>query len=169
MKERNLRKSSPLPLWKINKIYCWVYDSHIRSDEETIRQTTLHGGWQRMSKFLGSCRGRNLPDFVEPRSHTFMHVQRRESLWRPVHRCACPEFTPMKCFLLSSGYQGLFPWGLKRPGREADHSPPSRAEVKEWVELYLHSPICLHGVVLSYSTGATLTLYLLKSLRFIEC
>jgi hypothetical protein len=26
-------------------------------------------------------------------------------------------------------------------GREADHSPPSSAEVKEWVELYLHSPI----------------------------
>jgi hypothetical protein len=24
-------------------------------------------------------------------------------------------------------------------GREADHSPPSRAEIKEWVELYLHS------------------------------
>jgi hypothetical protein len=23
-------------------------------------------------------------------------------------------------------------------GREADHSPPSSAEVKEWVELYLH-------------------------------
>jgi hypothetical protein len=29
--------------------------------------------------------------------------------------------------------------GVKRPGREADHSPPSTAEVKEWVELYLHS------------------------------
>jgi hypothetical protein len=29
---------------------------------------------------------------------------------------------------------------LKRPGREADHSPPSSAEVKECVELYLHSP-----------------------------
>jgi hypothetical protein len=26
------------------------------------------------------------------------------------------------------------------PGGEADHSPPSNAEVKEWVELYLHSP-----------------------------
>jgi hypothetical protein len=39
--------------------------------------------------------------------------------------------------------------GIKRPGREADHSPPSSAEVKEWVELYLHSPIRLHGVVLS--------------------
>jgi hypothetical protein len=25
-------------------------------------------------------------------------------------------------------------------GREADHSPPFGAEVKEWVELYLHSP-----------------------------
>jgi hypothetical protein len=24
-------------------------------------------------------------------------------------------------------------------GREADHSPPSSAEVEEWVELYLHS------------------------------
>jgi hypothetical protein len=34
-------------------------------------------------------------------------------------------------------------------GREADHSPPSSAEVKEWVELYLHSPMRLHGVVLS--------------------
>jgi hypothetical protein len=34
------------------------------------------------------------------------------------------------------------PWalslGVKRPGREADHSPPSSAEVKECVELYLH-------------------------------
>jgi hypothetical protein len=25
-------------------------------------------------------------------------------------------------------------------GHEADHSPPSSAEVKEWVKLYLHSP-----------------------------
>jgi hypothetical protein len=25
-------------------------------------------------------------------------------------------------------------------GREADHSPPSSAEVEEWVELNLHSP-----------------------------
>jgi hypothetical protein len=39
--------------------------------------------------------------------------------------------------------------GIKRPGRETDHSPPSSDEVKEFVELYLHSPIRLHGVVLS--------------------
>jgi hypothetical protein len=25
-------------------------------------------------------------------------------------------------------------------GREADHSPPSGVEIKEWVELYIHSP-----------------------------
>jgi hypothetical protein len=35
---------------------------------------------------------------------------------------------------------GAFSLEGKRPGREADHSPSSRAEVKECVELYLHSP-----------------------------
>jgi hypothetical protein len=30
--------------------------------------------------------------------------------------------------------------GIKRPRCEADHSPPSSAEVEEWVDLYLHSP-----------------------------
>jgi hypothetical protein len=37
------------------------------------------------------------------------------------------------------GTRGCFSGG-KRLGREANHSPPSRAKVKEWVELYLHSP-----------------------------
>jgi hypothetical protein len=36
--------------------------------------------------------------------------------------------------------QGALSLGVKRPRREADHSPPSSAEVKECVELYLHSP-----------------------------
>jgi hypothetical protein len=45
------------------------------------------------------------------------------------------------------GTWGSFPGG-KATGREADHSRPSSAEVKECVELYLHSPIRLHGVVL---------------------
>jgi hypothetical protein len=35
---------------------------------------------------------------------------------------------------------GALSLGTKRPGREADYSPPTSAEVKEWVELYLHSP-----------------------------
>jgi hypothetical protein len=48
---------------------------------------------------------------------------------------------------LSDGFRGDLSLGVKRPGREADHSPSSSAEVKEWVELCIHSPICLHGVV----------------------
>jgi hypothetical protein len=38
---------------------------------------------------------------------------------------------------------------VKWPGREDDHSSSSSAEIKELVELYLHSPIRFHGVVLS--------------------
>jgi hypothetical protein len=36
--------------------------------------------------------------------------------------------------------------GLKRPGREADHSPPSSARSR-MAELHLHSRIRLHGVM----------------------
>jgi len=35
---------------------------------------------------------------------------------------------------------GSFPGGVKRPGRGIDHPPPSSAEVKERVGLYLYSP-----------------------------
>jgi hypothetical protein len=35
---------------------------------------------------------------------------------------------------------GALSLGVKRPGRETDHSPTSSAEVNECVELYLHSP-----------------------------
>jgi hypothetical protein len=34
---------------------------------------------------------------------------------------------------------GALSLGVKRPGREADHLPPSSAEVKEYVQLYLHT------------------------------
>jgi hypothetical protein len=33
---------------------------------------------------------------------------------------------------------GILFLGVKQPGREADHSPPSSAEVKAWMELYRH-------------------------------
>jgi len=36
--------------------------------------------------------------------------------------------------------QGALSLGVKGPGREADHLPPSTTEVEECVELYLHSP-----------------------------
>jgi len=41
--------------------------------------------------------------------------------------------------LLCNGYRVSFP-GVKRPGRGVDHPPPSSAEVKEKVKLYLYSP-----------------------------
>jgi hypothetical protein len=46
------------------------------------------------------------------------------------------------------------PWALsprvKRPGCEADHSPPLSAEVKKiWIYTYINSPIRLYGVVLN--------------------
>jgi len=40
---------------------------------------------------------------------------------------------------------GSFP-GVKWPGRGVDHPPPSSAEVKERVELYLYSPLGLRGL-----------------------
>jgi hypothetical protein len=43
-------------------------------------------------------------------------------------------------------------------GREADHLPPSSAEVKEWVELYLHSPNTPLWRGTRGSTGITLPL-----------
>jgi hypothetical protein len=54
------------------------------------------------------------------------------------------------------GTGASFP-GVKRPGCEADHSPPTNAEVKKNVDLYFHSLIRLHGLVLYLlSTGKTL-------------
>jgi hypothetical protein len=48
---------------------------------------------------------------------------------------------------------------VKWPRSQADHTPPSSAEVKECVEIYLHSLIRLHGVVKKKSQGQ-LYLYL---------
>jgi hypothetical protein len=51
---------------------------------------------------------------------------------------------------------GSFPV-VKRPWRGVDHPPPSSAEVKERIELYLYSPLDLHGLFYGY-----LYLYLYK-------
>jgi hypothetical protein len=51
------------------------------------------------------------------------------------------------------GARGSYP-GVKWPGREADHLPSSNAEVKECMELYLHSPNTLSWQ-LRKSTGMT--------------
>jgi hypothetical protein len=42
----------------------------------------------------------------------------------------------------SGAHPGSYPMGTRgsRPGCESGHSPPSSAEIKDRVELYLHSP-----------------------------
>jgi hypothetical protein len=55
---------------------------------------------------------------------------------------------------------GALSLGIKRPGREADHSPPSSAEIKECVELHLHSPYkpSWRGTQLKHRHNFTFTL-----------
>jgi len=47
-----------------------------------------------------------------------------------------PEAHPASCTMGIGSFSG----GKVRPGRDADLSPPSSAEVKNRVELYLYSP-----------------------------
>jgi hypothetical protein len=66
----------------------------------------------------------------------FCSPQRPDRLWGPSS-------------LLPNGYQGPFPPGVQRLGREADHLPPTSAEVKKpWIYTFI-PPIGLHGVVLN--------------------
>jgi hypothetical protein len=58
--------------------------------------------------------------------------------------------------------------GVKRLGHEADHSPPSSAEVKEWAELYLQSPNTpsWRGAQLTHRDNFTFYLYLVPVVAF---
>jgi hypothetical protein len=47
------------------------------------------------------------------------------------------------------GVHGAFSLGENLPGRDSNHSLQSSDEIKEFVELYLHSHIRHHGVVRS--------------------
>jgi hypothetical protein len=62
---------------------------------------------------------------------------------------------------------GALSLDVHRAGREADHSPSSSADVKTAWSYTFTSPIRLHGVVLSWSTGTTLPLPLIKGISSI--
>ena len=53
--------------------------------------------------------------------------------------CTRPDRPWCPSSLLQNRYRVSLP-GVKRPGRGVNHPPPSNAEVKERVELYLYSP-----------------------------
>jgi hypothetical protein len=57
---------------------------------------------------------------------------------------------------------------VKRPDREADHSPPSSAEVKNLWSYTSTPQICLHDMVLSLGTGKFLPLPYLKEFATLE-
>jgi hypothetical protein len=62
------------------------------------------------------------------------------------HRSQTGSGAHLDCYPI--GNRGSLP-GVKRPGREADHSPPSGAEVKN-TRSYISTPqVRLHDVVLS--------------------
>jgi hypothetical protein len=56
--------------------------------------------------------------------------------------------------------------GVKLPGRGVDHLPPSSAEVKERVALYLRSP---SGLLLDVIGTKTFTLFILTSWTWARC
>jgi hypothetical protein len=58
---------------------------------------------------------------------------------RPERLCGSPS-------LISNGYQRALSVRIKRSGREASHSPPSRAEVKNVWSCTSIPPVRLHGV-----------------------
>jgi hypothetical protein len=59
-------------------------------------------------------------------SRIFFSLRRPDQLWDPPN-------------LLSNGYRVLLPWGVKQPGREADHSPPASVEIKK-IWIYTSTP-----------------------------
>jgi hypothetical protein len=75
--------------------------------------------------------------------------------------------------LPSNPNRGLVP-GVKWPGHEADHSPPSSAEVKN-VHLHLYSSISLHYLIkhrdkFTYTAGLyCTTVYIIVSFIFYIC
>jgi hypothetical protein len=78
------------------------------------------------------------------------------NLWVQASSGAHPASCPM-------GTGGPFPGDKARPGRDADHSPPSSAKVENEWELYLLSLLHLHRYVLGL-----LYLYLLLMLMTLK-
>jgi len=75
--------------------------------------------------------------------HIWVYGSKREEITGRWRNRICKRFVisiigPTR--LLDQWVQGAPSLGVKQPGREAGRSPPSSAEIKERVELFLHSP-----------------------------
>jgi hypothetical protein len=131
------------------------------------RATGIHwiGGWGGPRAVLDAVK-RKIPSLrreSNPRTPSVQPVAQRYTDWKKMSRDSSVGIAGLGIFLFTTASRTALgptqppiqwiplapPLAVKRPGHEADHSLPSNDKVKEWVELYLHSPICLHGVVLS--------------------
>jgi hypothetical protein len=74
---------------------------------------------------------------------------------RAISNCKCSQMPSLFCVALGPSQPpiqwvlGALSLGVKWPGREADHSSPSSAEVKIAWSYTSTPPVRLHGVVLS--------------------
>jgi hypothetical protein len=90
------------------------------------------GSWSRVIGTATRLRGRRFWVRTQVQTILFYSPKRPYRLWGP------PSFAFNECLL---SFQEV-----KRPGREANHSPPSSAEVKnEWSHTH-NPPVYLNGV-----------------------
>ena len=82
-------------------------------------------------------------------------------------RCTQPDRLSGPHSLLYNGLHTSFP-GVKGPGYGVNRPPPSSAEVKERVELYLYLPLNLHDLLKVHFTFFTLYLTQNISGRWLE-
>ena len=115
------------PLWCVNMIYCPLKDSHIYTHVMNLKlfYTIL----------VLKDRSREISVGIAARYE--LDSPGIESRWgRDFHTRPDRPWVPPS--LLYNGYRVFT--GVKQPGRGVNHPPPSRAEIKERVELYLYSP-----------------------------
>jgi hypothetical protein len=100
---------------------------------------------------------------MKPNMTRLLAGRRRFDSWQGqgfIFSSLCPQRLWSPPSLLSNRYRGLFCWGVKQLGREADHSSPSSAEVKNaWS--YTSTPQYAFMAWCSVKAQGQLYLYLL--------
>jgi hypothetical protein len=85
---------------------------------------------------------------VHARARAHIHTHTRTLLTQPPQTPAVISVLPIHTARKYNWVPGALSRGVKRPGREADHSPPSSTEVSNAWSYTSTLPIRLHGMVL---------------------